>query len=54
MGGHVAIGLGDYQFPERGTPSNADLVKEVAKIARAAGREVATPAETRKILRMEA
>jgi 3-keto-5-aminohexanoate cleavage enzyme len=52
LGGHIAIGLGDYHFPELGTPTNADLVKEVAKIARAAGRAIATPAETRKILKI--
>ena len=51
-GGHVAIGLGDYPYPELGDgwPSNADLVAAVVEIARRHGREIATPAETRAIL----
>ena len=51
-GGHVSIGLGDYAYPELGMPTNADLVHEVAKIAAAAGRGLATPAEARDILGM--
>ena len=50
MGGHVAVGLGDYTYPELGTPTNGDVVRRVADLARAMGREVATPAETREIL----
>ncbi len=52
-GGHVAIGLGDYAYPELGSdangghPSNAEVVAAVAEIARRHGREVATPEETR-------
>jgi uncharacterized protein (DUF849 family) len=51
-GGHVAIGLGDYPYPELGDgwPSNADLVAAVVEIAQRHGREIATPAETRAIL----
>ncbi|HEY8122398.1 MAG TPA: 3-keto-5-aminohexanoate cleavage protein [Myxococcota bacterium] len=49
-GGHIAIGLGDYAYPELGLPSNAELVREVARIARGCGRELATPAETRELL----
>ncbi|MBW2496192.1 MAG: 3-keto-5-aminohexanoate cleavage protein [Deltaproteobacteria bacterium] len=51
-GGHAAIGLGDYPYPELGDgwPSNADLVAAVVEIARRHGREIATPAETRAIL----
>lgn len=51
-GGHVSIGLGDYGYPELGTPTNADLVREIAKMAAAAGRTLATPAEARAILGM--
>ena len=49
QGGHVAIGLGDYAYPELagGTPTNAEVVAEVAAIARRCGRELATPAEFR-------
>ncbi len=48
-GGHVAIGLGDYAYPEigRGTPTNADVIAEVVSIARRKGREIATPVEAR-------
>jgi uncharacterized protein (DUF849 family) len=51
-GGHVAIGLGDYPYPELGdgSPSNADLVAAVVEIARRHGREIATPVETRAML----
>jgi uncharacterized protein (DUF849 family) len=49
-GGHIAIGLGDYPYPEFGTPRNAELVERVALMARQVGREVATPTEARRIL----
>lgn len=49
-GGHVAIGIGDYDYPELGQPGNADLVHEIARLARLVGRPVATPTETREIL----
>jgi 3-keto-5-aminohexanoate cleavage enzyme len=49
-GGHVAIGIGDYHYREIGAPTNADLVREVVHLARLAGREVATPEETRSML----
>ena len=49
-GGHIAIGLGDYPYPELGYPTNADLVAKIAALARAMGREVATPAEARVML----
>lgn len=52
QGGHVAIGLGDYPYPELGTPKNADLVKRVAQMAEGFGREPATPEETRQMLGM--
>jgi len=50
LGGHVSIGLGDYAYAELGRPSNADLVRQVAEIARSTGREVATPQEARAML----
>ena len=51
-GGHIAIGLGDYPHTELGQPTNAELIARVAERARALGREVASPAETRAILGM--
>jgi 3-keto-5-aminohexanoate cleavage enzyme len=49
-GGHVSIGIGDYDYPELGRPTNADLVREVARMARLIGREIATPDEARAML----
>jgi uncharacterized protein (DUF849 family) len=49
-GGHIAIGLGDYPYPELGTPRNAQLVERIAQMAREMGREIASPSEARKIL----
>ena len=51
-GGHVSIGLGDYDYPELQQPKNAALVTEVARLARLIGREVATPDEARAILNL--
>lgn len=51
-GGHVTLGLGDYPYPELGTPTNAELVAFVAQMARAMGREVATVAEAREMVGM--
>lgn len=50
LGGHVSIGIGDYHYREIGCPTNAELVREVVNMARLVGREVATPAEARRIL----
>jgi uncharacterized protein (DUF849 family) len=52
QGGHISIGLGDYAYTELGQPTNADLVRRVAEIARELGREVATPEEAKQILGM--
>jgi 3-keto-5-aminohexanoate cleavage enzyme len=52
MGGHLSIGLGDYQYPELGLPTNADIIRRCAEMASECGREVATPAEARQILDM--
>jgi 3-keto-5-aminohexanoate cleavage enzyme len=51
-GGHVAIGIGDYAYPELGQPTNADLVREIVHMAKLVGREVATPEEARQMLGM--
>lgn len=50
LGGHVAIGIGDYAYRELGAPTNADLVSEIVRMAGLLGREVATPQEARRIL----
>lgn len=47
LGGHVAVGLGDYGWPELGSPDNGGVVREIARLARAMGREIARPADTR-------
>ncbi len=52
-GGHISIGLGDYPYAEHGKPSNAELIRKVRRQAEAAGRGVATVAETREILAMD-
>ncbi len=52
LGGHICIGLGDYAHVERGAPSNGELVAELVRIAEAAGRPPATPAEARTMLGM--
>ena len=52
QGGHVSIGLGDWDYTELGEPTNADLVERVVRIASEVGREVATPQEARQILGM--
>jgi uncharacterized protein (DUF849 family) len=53
MGGHVGIGLGDYSYTRFGKPHNGELVEKVAKMSHTLGREVATPAQTREILKMQ-
>ncbi|HAA32319.1 MAG TPA: 3-keto-5-aminohexanoate cleavage protein [Cyanobacteria bacterium UBA8553] len=52
MGGHVGIGLGDDPYTRFGKPHNGELVARVAKMAQTLGREVATPAQAREILKM--
>lgn len=53
QGGHVSIGLGDWDYTEVGMPTNADLIRRVVDIAHSLGREVATPAEAKQILGMK-
>ncbi len=52
MGGHVGIGLGDDPYTRFSKPHNGQLVEMVAKMAHTLGREVATPAQAREILKM--
>lgn len=51
-GGHVRVGLEDNVYISKGvlTKSNGELVEKVVRLAKELGREVATPAEARKIL----
>ena len=53
-GGHVQLGIGDYHYGELDAPTNADLVREVVRIAQSCGREIATPDEARQILGLRA
>jgi 3-keto-5-aminohexanoate cleavage enzyme len=56
-GGHVALGLGDWPYPELAParepehrPSNADVVSAAVAMVRALGHEVARPGQAREIL----
>jgi len=49
-GGHMAIGIGDYPYPEHGYPPNETVIGEAVKIVRSAGREMATPDDVREML----
>ncbi|GAD05438.1 3-keto-5-aminohexanoate cleavage protein [Porphyromonas crevioricanis] len=52
MGGHVRVGFEDNLYISKGVlaKSNGELVEKVVRLAKELGREVATPAEARKIL----
>jgi 3-keto-5-aminohexanoate cleavage enzyme len=51
-GGNVRVGTEDYPFISIGVPArnNAELIKRIVTIARFMGREVATPADARKMI----
>lgn len=49
-GGHLAPGIGDHPYVELGSPPNEEIVHRAAQVARSAGREIATPADTREML----
>jgi 3-keto-5-aminohexanoate cleavage enzyme len=51
-GGHVRVGFEDNVYISKGVlaKSNGELVEKVVRLAREFGREIATPAEARKIL----
>lgn len=49
-GGHISTGIGDYTYPEFNYPSNAAIIEFFAKLGRAYGREIATPADARIML----
>jgi len=53
MGGHVRVGLEDslfYDAEKKCPATNPGLIERVVKVARAIGRQIATPAQTRQIL----
>jgi 3-keto-5-aminohexanoate cleavage enzyme len=50
LGGHVRIGLEDYQYAREGQLTNPQIVGRAVTTIRAMGHEVATPDEARKIL----
>lgn len=52
MGGHVRVGFEDNIFISKGVlaKSNGELVEKVVRIAKELGREIATPADARRIL----
>lgn len=56
LGGHPRVGLEDNLYLEKGklAPSNAALVEKVTKIIDVLGDVVATPAEARQILGLQA
>ncbi len=54
LGGHVRVGLEDNIYYSRGklAKSNAELVERVVRIAKEYGREIASPDDARKILKI--
>lgn len=54
LGGHVRTGLEDNIYIERGAlaSGNPQMVEKMVRLAREIGREIASPEETRKILRL--
>ena len=50
LGGHVRIGLEDFQYARAGQLSNPQLAERAAATIRAMGHEVATPDEARAML----
>ncbi len=54
LGGHVRTGLEDVvEFPKGHKVSNAELVQRCVDIAKAIGREIATPEEAAKMMSVE-
>lgn len=54
-GGHVRVGFEDNIYLSKGVPakSNGELVQKTVRLASELGRGIASPAEARKILRLE-
>jgi 3-keto-5-aminohexanoate cleavage enzyme len=54
MGGHIRVGMEDNIYYSRGVlaKTNAQFVERIVRISNEFGRDIATPAETRKILKL--
>jgi 3-keto-5-aminohexanoate cleavage enzyme len=50
LGGHVRVGLEDYQYAHDGQLTNSQITERAASVICAMGHQVATPAEARKML----
>jgi 3-keto-5-aminohexanoate cleavage enzyme len=50
MGGHIRLGLEDYQYRHEGKLSNPQIVERAVQIVKSMGHEVATPQDARKML----
>ncbi len=53
MGGHARVGIGEMGWRNGAPERNAKIVERIVKLARKAGREIATTAEARKMLGMK-
>ena len=55
MGGHVRVGFEDNVFIDKGIPakSNGELVERAVRLAKELNRQIASPSEARRILRIE-
>jgi len=53
LGGHMAIGIGDYPYPELSHPTNEELIRETVRVIKSTGREMASPDDVREILRLK-
>jgi uncharacterized protein (DUF849 family) len=50
MGGHARVGIGELGQKSGAPESNARIVERIVKLARKAGREIATTGEARTML----
>ena len=50
LGGHVRLGLEDYQYAKEGQLTNPQIVERAVSMIRGMGHEVATPDEARAML----
>jgi uncharacterized protein (DUF849 family) len=50
LGGHVRVGLEDYQYAGEGQLSNPQIVERAASVIRGMGHDVASPDEARAML----
>ena len=55
MGGNLRVGFEDNLYISRGVlaKSNGELVEKVVRLSRELGRDIASPAEARKILNLK-